>query len=114
MTMGDGGGPPVFFAQAPAAAWPDDGSECRWCSILLGPAPAAVAGSAPGEHGRVPFTGWHREGARRRSGRVRPVMLRLAALTVRAASTVRAVPSVAALATVVSALALVAWGRAGA
>ncbi|MFJ8934882.1 hypothetical protein ACIRL0_04085 [Streptomyces sp. NPDC102365] len=106
MTMGDGGGPPVFFARAPAAAWPDDGSDCRWCRILLGPAPASVAGSTPGEHGRVPFTGWHSEGVRSRSERVRPRMMpRLAALTA------RVVPAVLAA---VSVLALVAWGRAGA
>ncbi|MCX4238380.1 MULTISPECIES: hypothetical protein [Streptomyces] len=101
MTMGDGGGPPVFFARAPATSWPDDGSDCRWCSILLGPASSA-AGSTPGEHGRVPFTGWRPDGLRGRSERVRPVMPRLAA---------RAVSAVAA---VVSVLALVAWGRAGA
>ncbi|MFE1797942.1 hypothetical protein ACFW9L_17510 [Streptomyces sp. NPDC059517] len=85
MTMCDEGGPPVFFARAPAGSWPDEGGDCRWCSILLGPTPvsrSAVPGSAPGEHGRARSAEWRTDGLRTWPERVRPVMLPLAALTV--------------------------------
>ncbi|MBQ0851345.1 hypothetical protein ACFU9Y_17080 [Streptomyces sp. NPDC057621] len=86
MTTWDGDGPSAFFAQVPGTSWPDDESDCRWCSILLGP--GSVAG--PGRAECAPVR--RRPGAR--TGRVgawlertRPVMLPVAAITVLAALT---------------------------
>ncbi|PSM45079.1 hypothetical protein C6Y14_03050 [Streptomyces dioscori] len=86
MTTWDGDGPSAFFAPVPGASWPDDESDCRWCSILLGPGSAV----GPVRARRAPVG--RRPGAR--TGRVRAwlertrtVMLPVAALTVLAALT---------------------------
>ncbi|MFJ2259365.1 hypothetical protein ACIOKD_13670 [Streptomyces sp. NPDC087844] len=85
MTTCDGDGPSAFFAQVPGASWLDDESDCRWCSILLGPGQAA----GPGRAERVPVRRPGRGTGRVRAWleRARTVMLPVAAITVLAALT---------------------------
>ncbi|GHA09820.1 hypothetical protein GCM10010372_06890 [Streptomyces tauricus] len=86
MTTWDGDGPSVFFARVPGASWPDDESDCRWCSILLGPGFA----TGPARTAREPVRRrpGHRTGrVRAWLERTRTVMLPVAAITVLAALT---------------------------
>ncbi|WP_413760396.1 hypothetical protein [Streptomyces sp. MMBL 11-3] len=95
MTKRDEGGSPAVFARAPDASWPDDGSDCRWCRILLGPVSAVGSSTAQGvrrwrsERRAERRAGWNVGGrtdsTRTWLERVRPVILPLAALTVLAA-----------------------------
>ncbi|MFH8462883.1 hypothetical protein [Streptomyces sp. NPDC017991] len=86
MTTCDGDGPSAFFAQVPGVSWSDDESDCRWCSILLGP--GSVAGPTRAARAPVGRRPGHRAGRGRAwLERMRTVMLPVAAITVLAALT---------------------------
>ncbi|MFS8198105.1 hypothetical protein ACLVWQ_05405 [Streptomyces sp. CWNU-52B] len=80
MTTCDEGGPSVVFARVPGVSWPDDESDCRWCSILLGP--GSAAGPAPAERALGRHPRYRATGLRTWLERARTVMLPLAAVTV--------------------------------
>jgi len=88
MTTCDGGVPSAVFAHVPGAAGTsrlDEESDCRWCSILLGP--GSVAEPAPKEREHLSGERTERRTTDGRAGgeRYRPAILLMAALTVLAA-----------------------------
>ncbi|MFE9680376.1 hypothetical protein [Streptomyces sp. NPDC006285] len=83
MTTCDEGGPSVVFALVPGASWLDDESDCRWCSILLGP--GSVAAPAPADRVRGRRAEQHARTVRAWMERTRRAILLVSALTVLAA-----------------------------